>query len=135
MDWWDEQIWQHPSKNQNSLTIACTPCQHFSGRGLFDDNKTLWSSWSIIGSKRYYFAGYVVVPLRCINSRDTGYRSVPDGQDEGTVPKCPAFKQIGQKYGPFDIASLFPSVEFVNFKDPNWGIFTKTYYVSDTLHS
>src|SRR5438552_4669904 len=47
--------------------------------------------------------------LICI--RDTGYRSVADGQDEDTVPRCPAFQLIGQKYGPFHLASYFSNAE------------------------
>ena len=105
MDWWDEHVWKHPTDKEKSLTIACTPCQHFSGRDLFDRNHTLWSSWTILGSKRYYFAGYVLGQFAS-DTRDTGYRSVADGQDEDTVPTCPAFKQIGQKYGPFHLASF-----------------------------
>jgi L-ascorbate metabolism protein UlaG (beta-lactamase superfamily) len=62
------------------LTLAATPTRHFSGRGLKRD-RTLWASWVIMGEKsRVYFGG------------DSGYF---DG-----------FKQIGQKYGPFDITML-----------------------------
>jgi len=58
LDWWEEYKWKHPSDEKKQLTVACTPCQHFSGRGLFDRNDTLWSSWTVLGSKlRYYFAG------------------------------------------------------------------------------
>jgi N-acyl-phosphatidylethanolamine-hydrolysing phospholipase D len=89
-DWWDE----HEVKG---LKIACTPCQHFTGRSLTDRFKTLWASWVIIepsSGARYYFAG------------DTGYRAVSDGQDPDKVPHCPAFKEIGQRYGPFHLASI-----------------------------
>ncbi|KAA3614871.1 MAG: MBL fold metallo-hydrolase [Calditrichaeota bacterium] len=72
LDWWDEISF-------NGVRFICTPTQHFSGRTLFDRNKTLWSSWAILGkSSRLYFAG------------DTGY--------------FPGFKQIGERYGPFDVA-------------------------------
>lgn len=37
---------------------------------------------------------------------DTGYRAVMDGQDEDTVPVCPAFKEIGEKFGGFDLAMI-----------------------------
>jgi hypothetical protein len=47
-------------------------------------------------------------PLDGVDGRDTGYRSVADGQDEETVPRCPAFQLIGQKYGPYDLASFVP---------------------------
>lgn len=74
LDWWDEF-------ELGGLTFVCTPTQHFSGRGLFDRNKTLWSGWAVLGSnRRFWFAG------------DTGYFS--------------AFKQIGERYGPFDLAAI-----------------------------
>ncbi len=74
MEWWQEQ------KHQ-SLTFVATPARHFSGRGLADRNKTLWSSWVILGKEhRVFFGG------------DSGYFS--------------GFKKIGEKYGPFDITML-----------------------------
>ncbi|TPX70661.1 hypothetical protein SpCBS45565_g01601 [Spizellomyces sp. 'palustris'] len=93
-DWWDEHVLELPGKAK--LRIACTPCQHFTGRGLHDRMQTLWSSWAVIGEKgkRFYFAG------------DTGYRTVHKGADETQVPICPAFKEIGAKYGPFDLACI-----------------------------
>ncbi len=65
----------------NGIEYICTPTQHFSGRSLADRNKTLWCSWTIIGKEqRIYFAG------------DTGY--------------FPGFKEIAEKYGPFDVAAI-----------------------------
>ncbi len=70
--------WQET--NLEGLTLALTPTRHFSGRGLERD-KTLWGSWVIIGEgERLFFSG------------DSGYF---DG-----------FKEIGKKYGPFDITML-----------------------------
>ncbi|WP_088067237.1 MBL fold metallo-hydrolase [Gottfriedia luciferensis] len=63
------------------LTLACTPARHFSGRSLTDRNATLWCSWVILSEKtKIYFSG------------DSGY--------------APHFKEIGEKYGPFDIAFM-----------------------------
>ncbi|WP_018478150.1 MBL fold metallo-hydrolase [Pontibacter roseus] len=74
MDWWQEA-------NFKDLTFAATPARHFSGRGLNDRMKTLWTSWAIVGQQdRIFFSG------------DTGYF---DG-----------FKEIGDKYGPFDITLM-----------------------------
>jgi len=74
MDWWDEVKF-------NSLKIICTPAQHFSGRMLLGQNRTLWAGWVIIGkNRRFYFGG------------DSGY--------------FPGYKEIGEKYGPFDLAAL-----------------------------
>ena len=63
------------------ISFVCTPAQHFSGRKLDNSQSTLWSSW-VIQSKNenIYFSG------------DSGYAS--------------HFKEIGEKYGPFDIALL-----------------------------
>ncbi len=63
------------------LTITATPTQHFSGRGLFDSDKSLWASWVFqTPETRIFFSG------------DSGYF---DG-----------FKQIGDKFGPFDITLM-----------------------------
>ncbi|KAF8622424.1 hypothetical protein AX15_007029, partial [Amanita polypyramis BW_CC] len=113
MDWWQSKrvdiSLSQPAPVTLSCLITCTPCQHFTGRLLFDDYKTLWSSWVVEsspsaphangegngrGGVKVYFAG------------DTGYRSVPDGSDEDKVPKCPAFKDIGDVFGGFDFAMI-----------------------------
>ncbi|MGA1931806.1 MBL fold metallo-hydrolase [Arcobacter sp. YIC-464] len=74
LDWWQ-------SAKLKNLEFICTPAQHFSGRGLFDKDKTLWSSWVIKSSKVKVFFG-----------ADSGYF-------EG-------FKEIGFNYGPFDMTFL-----------------------------
>jgi L-ascorbate metabolism protein UlaG (beta-lactamase superfamily) len=63
------------------LKLVCTPAQHFSGRKLNNSQSTLWSSW-VIQSKteNIYFSG------------DSGYAT--------------HFKEIGEKYGPFDLALM-----------------------------
>ena len=74
MNWWDEF-------DLGDLTIVATPARHFSGRGLFDRDLTLWCSWSLIGKeKRVFFSG------------DTGI--------------TPEFEEVGQNYGPFDLTFL-----------------------------
>lgn len=65
----------------DKINLICTPARHFSGRGLFDGATTLWCSWVIRGTKdNIYFSG------------DSGYDI--------------HFKNIGDKYGPFDISLL-----------------------------
>jgi len=74
LDWWQ-------SRQFGGFTFTSTPSQHFSGRGLFGRNSTLWSSWVVdSGRHRIFFSG------------DSGYF---DG-----------FKQIGEKLGPFDLTIL-----------------------------
>ncbi len=65
----------------HSLEIICTPARHFSGRNFSNVNRTLWSTWAIIGpTRRLFFGG------------DTGYSD--------------RFKDIGKRYGPFDLTLL-----------------------------
>jgi L-ascorbate metabolism protein UlaG (beta-lactamase superfamily) len=63
------------------LHFICTPSRHFSGRSLTDRNSTLWCSWVMRGEKSSLFY-----------SGDSGYG--------------PHFKEIGQKYGPFDLTLM-----------------------------
>jgi N-acyl-phosphatidylethanolamine-hydrolysing phospholipase D len=66
-----------------SCTIHSVPSQHFSGRHLWDQNRTLWCGYVIeCGDKRFYFVG------------DTGYNSF-------------YFKEIGRKWKGIDL-SLIP---------------------------
>ncbi len=74
LDWWGEI-------KLGEISLICTPAKHFSGRGLFDRETTLWCSWVIKGEKENIFF-----------SGDSGYGD--------------HFKEIGQKYGPFDISLM-----------------------------
>lgn len=95
LNWWQE----HSLADLNDLKVAALPAQHWSRRGLFDENKTLWASWAVIGQKfRFYFAG------------DTGY-------DEKL------FRTIGQEYGPFNLAAIpigaYEPNDFLKFQHVN----------------
>lgn len=71
--------WQET--HYKDLTFVCTPAQHFSGRKFTNGQSTLWSSWVIKSNQeRIFFSG------------DGGYNV--------------HFKNIGEKYGPFDIALM-----------------------------
>jgi N-acyl-phosphatidylethanolamine-hydrolysing phospholipase D len=64
-----------------SVTVHCLPSQHWSQRGLFDERRSLWASWAVIGpSRRFFFVG------------DSGY--------------FPGFERIGSALGPFDLAAV-----------------------------
>ena len=72
LDWW--QDWR-----LDDLTLTALPAIHFSGRGLFDRNKTLWASFGIASpDKKLWFGG------------DTALG--------------PVFDEVGQRAGPFDLA-------------------------------
>jgi L-ascorbate metabolism protein UlaG (beta-lactamase superfamily) len=50
LDWWDSC--RMDVDGIGSIKVTCTPAQHFSGRGLFDRNASLWASWAIEGLHR-----------------------------------------------------------------------------------
>ncbi|MCC1496093.1 MBL fold metallo-hydrolase [Alcanivorax sp. 1008] len=74
LDWWE-------SIYAGNIKLTCTPAQHYSGRGIFDSQKRLWSSWAVeTPDVNLFFSG------------DSGYF---DG-----------FKEIGERLGPFDITFI-----------------------------
>ncbi|KAJ5527570.1 dioxygenase [Penicillium frequentans] len=103
LDWWEDidlTLVNSTNGDDVKATISCLPCQHTSARTPFDKGATLWASWSVSsGGKSVYFAG------------DTGYRTVPYlprdvddwGSDFSHLAVCPAFKEIGEFRGPFDL--------------------------------
>lgn len=76
LDWW-----QTTRVGATPLELHSVPVQHFSNRGLTDDEGTLWTGWVLDGTHgRVYFGG------------DTGYG--------------PHFKTVGERLGPFRLAVL-----------------------------
>lgn len=104
LDWWDGVDVDVGGVGRIALT--CTPCQHSSGRSGWDRGSALWCSWALQevvaeGSQtahKLYFAG------------DTGYRTVTQRglshTEEAAFAHCPAFAEIGERLGPFDLALL-----------------------------
>ncbi|TFK82222.1 Metallo-hydrolase/oxidoreductase [Polyporus arcularius HHB13444] len=93
MDWWDSVELPRPDSNDGIKTrFICCPAQHGSGRGMHDQGATLWASWIV------QEGGANTPELTPMSSSDTGYMTE-------TGP-CPAFKEIGDKYGPFDLAMV-----------------------------
>ncbi len=65
----------------NGVRIVATPARHYSGRSLWDRNRSLWASYCMISPHaRVFFSG------------DSGYF---DG-----------FREIGERYGPFDLTLI-----------------------------
>ena len=71
----------HAAVREGDIEIVFTPTQHWGCRGLFDRCTALWGSFCVLSrEKKFFFGG------------DTAY--------------CSVFKQIGEIYGPFDLAIL-----------------------------
>jgi len=83
LDWWQKI-------KIGEVEIEAVPANHFSSRGTFDRNTSLWCGFILRAKgKQLYFIG------------DTGYGNI--------------FKEIGQKYGAIDLA-LIPIGAF----KPRW---------------
>lgn len=82
LDWWEEL--------NNGIKVKAVPAQHFSGRGMFDRDQTLWNGYILEhNGKKIYYAG------------DTGYGDI--------------FKAISKREGPMDV-SLIPIGAYM----PRW---------------
>jgi L-ascorbate metabolism protein UlaG (beta-lactamase superfamily) len=84
LDWWESV------SVGRDVRVTFTPSRHFSGRGLYDQDATLWGSFVVASpAGRLYFAG------------DTGYG--------------PHFKEVADRFGPMTMA-LLP----VGCYEPRW---------------
>lgn len=92
LDWWQSYFIDNnnnnnitnnnkTSNNEAAIQIVFTPTQHWSSRSLFDRGSSLWGSYAVLSPQsRFFFTG------------DTAY--------------CNVFKDIGETYGPFDLAAI-----------------------------
>ena len=92
LDWWDETVLEAGGRG---VRLVCLPVQHWTRRGVHV-NRELWGSWAVLPAevqpaegRGVYFAG------------DSGY--------------CPAFREIGERLGPFR-ASILP----IGAYEPRW---------------
>jgi L-ascorbate metabolism protein UlaG (beta-lactamase superfamily) len=75
LDWWGE------TEYNEQLKIVSTPAQHFSGRGMFDRDRTLWCGFALMTKKgSIYYSG------------DTGYGNF--------------FKEIAERISPTRLSFL-----------------------------
>jgi L-ascorbate metabolism protein UlaG (beta-lactamase superfamily) len=72
--WWGAQ-------SVDGITLTALPARHFSGRGLFNRDRTLWCGWSLSNDRH-----------RIYHSGDTGMTA--------------GFREIGTECGPFDLAFI-----------------------------
>ena len=73
-DWWDRV-------EVGEIALVSTPARHFSGRGLTDQNATLWTGWAFLGAERRIFYS-------------------------GDTALSPQFTHVGERLGPFDLTFI-----------------------------
>lgn len=81
LDWWQEV--RADGNADSDFKIHFVPVQHWTSRVGYDRNWTLWGGYIVerqSTGQKLFFSG------------DTGY--------------CPVFKEIGQRYGPIDLALI-----------------------------
>jgi len=111
LDWWDKreysvQDFGHDTSDTSSedviLRFTATPAQHNSGRGALDQGATLWCGWIIeqlLFSKDEAETSKIKRMGVIYHAGDTGYRRTAKSE-----VVCPVFKDIGQRFGPFDLS-------------------------------
>lgn len=117
LDWWQ-------SHTINHTQLVFTPAQHWSARGLFDRNESLWGSWSLLSPQlNWHFAG------------DTGYtpiyqeiraRLAPQGFDLAFIPIGayePRWFMRDQHVDPYEAVTLHQDLAAKQSIAIHWGSF------------
>jgi len=105
LDWWGEA-------ELHGYRIVCTPARHWTRRTPWGTNRRLWSGWA-------------VVPVEADPAMDSPTTPAPPVDPASSRPPrlwfagdsgwCPAFAEIGERLGPFDL-SMVP----VGAYEPRW---------------
>ena len=111
LDWWQNReysvedfghITLQNTSDDTVLRFTCVPAQHNSGRGAFDQGTTLWCGWVIeqlLVSKDEAETSKAKRKGAIYHAGDTGYRRTAKSN-----AICPIFKEIGRKFGSFDLS-------------------------------
>ncbi|GAB2969732.1 MBL fold metallo-hydrolase [Hymenobacter coalescens] len=92
-----ELDWTESAALAPDVTLAALPARHFSGRGLTDQNQTLWAAYALRGLRHNVFFG-----------GDSG-------------PFLAGYAEIGEAYGPFDLTILEIGAYGANWPDIHLG--------------
>jgi N-acyl-phosphatidylethanolamine-hydrolysing phospholipase D len=109
MDWWQKRDFKPADfgctegSDKALVRFTSVPAQHNSGRGVRDQGSTLWCGWVVEHLVKTEEANSTTRELKrkasIYHAGDTGYRRSPKSESV-----CPAFAEIGQKFGPLDLS-------------------------------
>jgi L-ascorbate metabolism protein UlaG (beta-lactamase superfamily) len=119
LDWWDTE------RINDQVRVTYVPSQHWSRRGLFDTNETLWGGFIIEGSKSRiyhagdtaYFEGFAAIGARY---PDIDTALLPIGAYD------PAWFMEKQHMNPEQAVQAFVDLRARNFVAMHWGTFKLT---------
>ncbi|KAF8306715.1 Metallo-hydrolase/oxidoreductase [Clavulina sp. PMI_390] len=132
LDWWQSRVVvvQLPCASGEGAVVSmafevtCVPSQHQSNRSLIDRNEGLWAGFAVTSVTRLSREALLKQsasrspptgidrslfespeqPFSCYFAGDTGYAY--STTDELGKEVCPAFKEIGERFGGFDLSLL-----------------------------
>jgi len=104
LDWWEETSLEVAGR---SVRLVCLPVRHWTRRGL-RVNRELWASWAVLEPRSE--------PEEHADRARAGGHPVRRGvYFAGDSGYCPAFREIGERLGPFR-ASILP----IGAYEPRW---------------
>lgn len=124
--WWQSDVF---GQDQNAITFTFLPAFHWSQRGIFDKNRSLWGSWMIeIDGKKIYFAGDTAYShhFKAIEQefKDIDYAIMPIGP-------CEPHKWMKLSHANAQEAvQAFFELKAMHFIPMHWGTF---YFGTDTF--
>ncbi|KAF2420972.1 Metallo-hydrolase/oxidoreductase [Tothia fuscella] len=103
LDWWHDWEGQLGTKTTSAnFKVSCVPTQHTSGRSGLDKDSTLWAGWVLEKFSTGKTPAEKATRLAAVyHAGDTGYRRTTKSDIV-----CPAFKEIGSRFGPFDLSFI-----------------------------
>ena len=119
LSWWDTE------RVNDSVRVTFVPSQHWSRRGLFDTNETLWGGFVVEGSRSRiyhagdtaYFEGFAEIGARF---PEIDFALLPIGAYD------PAWFMEKQHMNPEQAVQAFVDLRARNFVAMHWGTFKLT---------
>jgi L-ascorbate metabolism protein UlaG (beta-lactamase superfamily) len=119
MMWWQETTL---TKNGSSLTISFLPASHWTSRGPFDLNTSLWGSWMLsYQGRNIYFAGDTAY-----DQHFSAIRQRYDSIDVAIIPIGPVEPHgliVDAHLDPHEAVQAFVDLDAQNFIPMHWATF------------